>query len=287
MIGFLEDFVPRNHVEAAAVIKQRLGGAVPRVAAVLGSGLGPVAEHLTGPVTIDYADLPGFPKPSVSGHVGRMLAGDLDGRRVLILQGRAHAYEGHPLADLALPVRALRAAGVEILVLTNAAGSLRAEVGPGRLMLITDHINWSGLSPLTGPNDETIGPRFLDMSAAYDPKLAEAMRRAGVDAGIDLAEGVYAWFPGPSFETPAEIRAFGILGADAVGMSTVPEVLAARHCGLRVAAVSGITNLAAGMVAGAALDHAHTLVQSGALAGDMGRLLAGFLARIGDADTDR
>ena len=185
------------------------------------------------------------------------------------------------MADLALPARALRSAGVETLVLTNAAGGLREDLMPGRLMLITDHINWSGMSPLIGPNNDAIGPRFLDMSAAYDPDLRAALQRSADKAGIDLAEGVYLWVPGPNFETPAEIRAFRILGADAVGMSTVPEMLAARHCGLRVAAVSGITNLAAGMVEGAALDHAHTLVQSGALAGDMGRLLAGFLAELG------
>ena len=273
--------------DAATVIKHRFAESVPRVAAVLGSGLGAVADLITDPRLIDYADLPGFPRPTVSGHVGRMVAGYIDGHPVLILQGRAHAYEGHALEDLALPIRALCAAGVETLLLTNAAGSLRAEVEPGRLMLITDHINWSGMSPLTGPNDEAIGPRFLDMTEVYDPKLRAAMLRAATGAGIALAEGVYIWVPGPSFETPAEIRAFGILGADAVGMSIVPEVLAARHCGLRVVAVSCIANLAAGMVAGAALDHAHTLVQSGVMAGDMGRLLAGFLAEIGASSEPR
>jgi inosine/guanosine/xanthosine phosphorylase family protein len=277
----LEKFVAQRHEDAATVIKHRFAESVPRVAAVLGSGLGAVADLITDPRVIDYADLPGFPRPTVSGHVGRMVAGNIDGQPVLILQGRAHAYEGYALEDLALPIRALRAAGVETLLLTNAAGSLRAEIEPGRLMLITDHINWSGMSPLTGPNDEAIGPRFIDMTEAYDPDLRAAMRRAAAGAGIALAEGVYIWFPGPSFETPAEIGAFGILGADAVGMSIVPEVLAARHCGLRVVAVSGITNLAAGMVGSAALDHAHTLVRSGALAGDMGRLIAGFLAEIG------
>jgi inosine/guanosine/xanthosine phosphorylase family protein len=270
-----------RHQAAAAIIRDRLAGAVPRVAVVLGSGLGPVADLIDGPVIIDYADLPGFPRPTVSGHVGRIVAGAISGAPVLILQGRAHAYEGHAMADLALPVRALKTAGVEILVLTNAAGGLDADLTPGRLMLITDHINWSGMSPLTGPNDPAIGPRFFDMSNAYDPDLRAAMLLSAREAGIDLAEGIYVWALGPNFETPAEIRAFRVLGANAVGMSTVPEVLAARHCGLRVAAVSGITNLAAGMVDGGALDHAHTLVQSGALAGDMGRLLAGFLAAFG------
>jgi inosine/guanosine/xanthosine phosphorylase family protein len=270
-----------RHEEAGEIIKHRLGGAVPSVAMVLGSGLGAVADRVENPVIIDYADLLGFPRPSVSGHVGRIVAGKLSGAPVVILQGRAHAYEGYAMSELALPVRALKAAGVETLVLTNAAGGLREDLVPGRLMLITDHINWSGMSPLIGPNDEGVGPRFLDMSVAYDLDLVAAMRRSATRAGIDLGEGVYLWVPGPSFETPAEINAFRTLGADAVGMSTVPEVLAARHCGLRVAAVSGITNLAAGMVAGAALDHAHTLVQSGALAGDMGRLLGGFLGELG------
>ena len=272
-----------SHESAGAVIRERLDGAVPSVAVVLGSGLGAVADLIAGPTVIDYADLPGFPRPTVLGHVGRLVVGTIGGAPVMILQGRAHAYEGHAMADLASPPRALRSAGVETLVLTNAAGGLREDLVPGRLMLISDHINWSGASPLIGPNDDAIGPRFLDMSAAYAPKLRATFRRAAHDAGIDLAEGVYIWVPGPNFETPAEIRAFRVLGADAVGMSTVPEVLAARHCGLRVAAVSGITNLAAGMVEGAALDHAHTLVQSGALAGDMGRLLAGFLAELGAA----
>jgi len=272
--------VSDKHLSAANTIRDRLSGAVPRVAVVLGSGLGAVADQLSNPVEIGFNDLPGFPKPSVKGHVGRLVAGELDGHRVLIQQGRAHFYEGHPVAELALPVRALRAAGVETLVLTNAAGSLREDVGPGRLMMITDHINWSGMSPLIGPNPDGIGPRFLDMSTAYDRELQDEMRQSAKAGGVDLAEGVYLWYPGPSFETPAEIRAFRTLGADAVGMSTVPEVLAARHCGLRVAGVSSITNLAAGMVAGAALDHAHTLVQSGALAGDMGTLLSGFLAKV-------
>ena len=270
-----------RHEEAGEIIKHRLGGAVPSVAMVLGSGLGAVADRVEDPVCIDYGDLPGFPRPGVSGHVGRIVAGELSGAGVVILQGRAHAYEGYAMAELALPVRALKVAGVETLVLTNAAGGLREDLVPGRLMLITDHINWSGMSPLIGPNDDGVGPRFLDMSVAYDLDLAAALRRSASRVGIDIGEGVYIWVPGPSFETPAEINAFRMLGADAVGMSTVPEVLAARHCGLRVAAVSGITNLAAGMVAGAALDHAHTLVQSGALAGDMGRLLAEFLGEIG------
>lgn len=272
-----------SHDAAAAVIRDRLGGVVTPTALVLGSGLGAVADLIEAPTVIDYTDLPGFPRPTVSGHAGRLVAGTMAGAPVMILQGRAHAYEGHAMADLALPPRALRSAGVETLVLTNAAGGLREDLVPGRLMAITDHINWSGTSPLIGPNDDTIGPRFLDMSAAYDPALRAALRRAADKADIDLAEGVYLWVLGPNFETPAEIRAFRILGADAVGMSTVPEVLAARHCGLRVVAISGITNLAAGMVEGAALDHAHTLVQSGALADDMGRLLSGFLAELGAA----
>lgn len=273
-----------SHAAAAAIITERLAGRVPPVAMVLGSGLGAVADLVEKAVTIDYADLPGFPKPTVSGHAGRIVAGEITGAPVLVLQGRAHAYEGHAMADLALPVRALKAAGVEILVLTNAAGGMREDLTPGRLMMITDHINWSGLSPLIGPNDETVGPRFFDMSYAYDQDLGAVLRRSAQATGIALAEGIYIWVLGPNFETPAEIRAFATLGADAVGMSTVPEVLAARHCGLRVIAVSGITNLAAGMVEGAALDHAHTLVQSGALAGDMGRLLAGFLDELGKGD---
>jgi xanthosine phosphorylase len=260
---------------AAAVLAERAPGFAPRLGLLLGSGLGTLAEALEDAVDVSYADLPGFPLPTVAGHAGRLLLGRLAGLPVAVLQGRRHAYEGdHPRA-MAAPVRALRLAGAQALLLTNAAGSLRDDVGPGRLMVLADHINLLGTNPLTGPNDEAIGPRFPSLRDAYDPDLRAALHAAAAREGVELAEGVYLATPGPSFETAAEIRAFRVLGADAVGMSTVPEVILARHCGLRVAAVSAITNLAEGM-GGEPLSHEQTLRHAEAAAGDLARVVTRF-----------
>jgi xanthosine phosphorylase len=257
--------------------------APPRVGVVLGSGLGAVAEAVTDPVVVSYEDLPGFPRPTVQGHAGQAVLGQLAGVPVAVLQGRTHLYEGGPMDALRVPVRTLRAAGAEILILTNAAGSLRPDVGPGRLMAITDHINLTGTNVLIGPNDAAMGERFPPMRDAYDPQLLGELRAAARALEIPLAEGVYLAVSGPSFETAAEIRAFKILGADAVGMSTVHETTVARHCGLRVLAVSAITNLAEGM-SEVPLSHEQTLRDGERAAGDLGRLLLGFLERIGGED---
>jgi xanthosine phosphorylase len=250
----------------------------PRVGVVLGSGLGAVADAVEDAVVVGYEELPGFPRPSVEGHAGRAVIGSIAGVPVAVLQGRAHLYEGGDPEALRTPVRALKAAGASILVLTNAAGSLRSEVGPGSLMAITDHINLTGVNLLMGPNDDAIGPRFPSLRDAYDPRLLDALRASARDLGIALAEGVYLAVGGPSFETPAEIRAFRTLGADAVGMSTVQETILARHCGLRVAAVSVITNLAEGMT-DEPLSHEQTLRAAQDGAGDLTRLLLEFIAR--------
>ncbi len=250
----------------------------PRVGVVLGSGLGAVADAVEDPVVVGYEELPGFPRPTVAGHAGRAVLGSIGGVPVAVLQGRAHLYEGGDPEALRVPVRALRAAGAEILVLTNAAGSLRPSVGPGSLMAITDHINMTGVNLLMGPNDDAIGPRFPPMADAYDPALLAAMRTSARETGIELAEGVYVAVTGPSFETPAEIRAYRTLGADAVGMSTVQETILARHCGLRVAAVSMITNLAEGM-GDEPLSHEQTLRAAQDGAGDLARLLLEFIPR--------
>jgi xanthosine phosphorylase len=194
--------------EAAVVLTDR-SGLRPRVGVVLGSGLGAIAEAVTDPTTVDYDELPGFPRPTVAGHGGRAVLGRIGSVPVAVLQGRAHVYEGGDLDAIRTPVRALRAAGAEILVLTNAAGSLRAEVGPGRIMLITDHINLSGVNVLAGPNDEAIGPRFPSLRDAYDRELRERLHAAADALGTELAEGVYLAVSGPTFETPAEIRASG------------------------------------------------------------------------------
>ena len=268
--------------DAAEVLVQRFGSR-PRVGVVLGSGLGAVADAVSDPVVVGYEDLPGFPRPTVAGHAGRAVLGRISGVPVAVLQGRAHLYEGGAMDALRVPVRALRAAGAEILVLTNAAGSLRPEVGPGRLMAITDHINLTGTNVLIGPNDHAVGPRFPPLGDAYDPALLSELRHVARELDVDLAEGVYLAVSGPSFETPAEIRAFARLGADAVGMSTVHETTVARHCGLRVVAVSAITNLAEGM-SDVPLSHEQTLRDGERAAGDLSRLLLGFLARIGGGD---
>jgi xanthosine phosphorylase len=262
--------------EAAAVLREHVE---PRVGVVLGSGLGAVADAVQDAVTVGYEDLPGFPRPGVQGHAGRAVLGHLSGVPVCVLMGRAHFYEGGDPVHRITPVRALRAAGAEILVLTNAAGSLRAEVGPGRLMAISDHINLTGYNPLSGPNDDAIGPRFPSLRDAYDPALRAELHGAAEALGIDLADGVYLAVSGPSFETPAEIRAFKVLGADAVGMSTVHETILARHAGMRVAAISAISNLAEGL-SDTPLSHEQTLADAQRAAGDLARLLEAFVGRL-------
>jgi xanthosine phosphorylase len=267
-----------SHQDAAKVITER-AGLEPRVGIVLGSGLGAVADAVTDPTVVDYADLPGFPRPTVEGHGGRAVLGRIGDVPVAVLQGRAHVYEGGDLDAIRIPVRALRAAGAEILVLTNAAGSLRSEVGPGRLMLITDHINLSGVNVLAGPNDDSIGPRFPSLRDAYDPELRVRLHAAAAELGIELAEGVYLAVSGPTFETPAEIRAIEMLGGDAVGMSTVHETAVARHAGLRVAAVSAISNLAEGM-GDEALSHEQTLRDAERAADALAALLVRFVEEL-------
>lgn len=263
---------------AAEAIRARAPGAAPRVALVLGSGLGPLAERIAEPVAVPYAALPGFPPTGVSGHAGRLVLGRLGGVAVACLQGRAHAYEGR-IDAMTVPVRAMKALGCEILYLTCAAGSLRPEVGPGRLMAIADHLNLMGGNPLTGPNDDDWGPRFPPLADAYDPELRRLQAAAARDLGLDLADGVYAAWLGPSFETPAEVRMIRTLGADAVGMSTVPECIVARHCGLRVAATAVITNLGVGLSADP-VDHAQTLRAAEAAGGDLQRLVVRWLERL-------
>ena len=230
----------------------------PVVGLVLGSGLGALADRLEGAVSIPYVEIPEFPAPSVAGHAGRLVVGALGGVPVAAMQGRVHAYEGWSAEDLTFGVRLLAATGVRALLLTNATGAVNPGLAPGDLVRITDQLNLTGLNPLTGRNDERIGPRFPDMSQPYDPQLGALLDASAARLGIPLGTGVYAGVAGPSYETPAEIRMLRILGADLVGMSTVLEVIAARHAGIRVAAVSLVTNLAAGL-AGKPLSHAEVL----------------------------
>ena len=267
--------------EAAGIVAAARPGFKAKVGVILGSGLGPMADDVTDATVLDYRDLPGFPRPSVEGHAGRLSLGKIGATPVAVLQGRAHHYE-HGRADaMKVPVRTLAGLGCDTLLLTNAAGSLRPEMAPGSVMLITDHINFAGVSPLFG---ETGDARFVDMVDAYDPDLRQRLKDAASASAVTLHEGVYIWFAGPSFETPAEIRAAGRLGADAVGMSTVPEVMLARHAKMRVAALSVITNMAAGM-SDEKLSHLQTL-RTAALRGaeDIRRVLQGFLASIACED---
>lgn len=230
----------------------------PDIGLVLGSGLGDFADTLEDAVRVPYSQIPNFPVPTVPGHSGALVFGKKCGRSVVVLQGRIHYYEGLPQQEITLPIRVLAALGVKTLVLTNACGGVNLSFRPGDLMLISDHINFSGANPLIGPNLDAFGPRFPDMSDLYTASLRAAIREAAAADGIALQEGVYAMYSGPNYETPAEIRMFRILGADAVGMSTVPEALVAGQCGMQVVGVSCITNMAAGVLP-VKLSHAEVM----------------------------
>ncbi len=259
---------------ALAYLRKKLGkSSPPGIAIVTGSSLGAVADTVRDPMVIPYPRIPGFPRPTVSGHTGSLVAGNIGANRVIVMNGRVHPYETGAAGAMRPIIETLCGLGTRTIILLNAAGSLDPAVGPGRLMLITDHINFSGLNPLIGePGDE----RFVSLDHAYDRGLAERFRRAARAEAIDLAEGTYIWFCGPSFETPAEIRAARLLGADAVGMSTVPEVILARRFGMKVAAISAITNFAAGLH-GASPSHDETRREGARAAGDMARLLLSLL----------
>jgi len=245
-------------------------------AIVLGTGLGDLVDDLEDPIGLDYTAIPHFPQSAVSGHAGRLVSGMLAGRRVLLMQGRKHYYETGDARAMRVPIGLLAALGAPPLVLTNAAGSTRAEIPPGTLAVITDHIAFSGLNPLIGETDER---RFVPMSQAYDSGLAASLEDAARATGVTLARGVYMWFSGPSFETPAEIRMAQVMGADFVGMSTVPEVILARYYGLRVAGISTITNMAAGL-SPIAPAHDETKRVAAQASGDLRALLASFVASL-------
>jgi inosine/guanosine/xanthosine phosphorylase family protein len=262
----------------ARLVRARLGGEFPATALILGSGLGAFADRLEKPEALSYGEIPGFSGATVAGHTGRLVLGAAAGTRVAVLQGRLHAYEGHSREAIAAPIRILRRLGVERLILTNAAGSLTREMPAGSLMIIEDHINLAGFNPLVGPNDETVGPRFPDMSAAYDSALRARLRVAAQDAGVAVTAGVYVYVMGPSFETPAEIRMMATMGGRAVGMSTVPECLIANHCGMKVAGLSVITNLGSGL-ADHPLSHEETIAAAAAARERVEKLLLRFLAR--------
>ena len=235
------------YTKAVEFIKSKIS-VTPQIGLILGSGLGGLAERMDAPQALDYKDIPGFLSSTAPGHAGRLVFGSLSGRPVVCMQGRFHLYEGYDVKDIVFPIRVMKLLGVETLILTNAAGGINIDYNVGDLMVINDHINFTGENPLVGANDPIFGTRFPDMSKAYDPALRELVKEAVCGVDIRLREGVYLACKGPSYETPAEIRAFRIWGADAVGMSTVPEVIAANHCGMKVLALSLITNMAAGVL---------------------------------------
>ena len=238
----------KEKIGQAAEMIQKRAPVQPKVGLILGSGLGILAEEIEEAVAIPYEEIPHFPVSTVEGHAGRLALGRLEGKAVVAMQGRFHLYEGYPLEAVTFPLRVMKRLGVEIAVITNAAGGINESFRAGDLMLISDHINFMFRNPLVGPNDPGLGDRFPDMSEAYDADLRRLAKRVADKMGIDLKEGVYAAMLGPSYETPAEIRMLRIVGADAVGMSTVPEVIVARHAGIRVLGLSCIANMAAGIL---------------------------------------
>ncbi len=270
--------------ETAQAIRKRAAGHQPKVGIILGSGLGDFAEGLAKKVVIPYAELPHFPHSSVPGHAGRLVLGEVGGEPIVAMQGRVHAYEGYTPNQVAFPARVLCALGIHTLVVTNAAGGVNVAFKPGDLMVITDHLNLSGYNPLVGPNDDRMGPRFPDMTTAYPTALQAQLLNSAQNVGVELKQGVYAVLAGPSYETPAEIRMLRIIGADAVGMSTVPEVIAARHMGVQVAGISCITNLAAG-IGNKPLSHEEVAETAHRVKDIFRRLLENFLPIVARMET--
>ncbi len=273
----------RRHspVTAAAHIRS-LTSAQPRIAIVLGSGLGAFADELTDALAIPYADIPDWPRSTAVGHAGKLVIGSLDGLEIAVLAGRSHFYEGYTPQQVTAGVRILAQLGVKSIVFTNAAGGINLSYQQGGLVLISDHINLQGMNPLIGPNDDAIGPRFPDMTDAYSAAYRAVARQVASELGIDLPEGVYAAMSGPSYETPAEIRFLRVIGADLVGMSTVPEVIVANYLGLKCLAISCVTNMAAGITS-QKINHQEVLETGLRVRGTLVNLLKALLPRIANA----
>ncbi len=269
----------RSRILGAADAIERRIGITPSVALVLGSGLGAVADSLDEATRIPYEEIPGWPSSTVEGHAGQLVVGQSDGQAVAVMQGRVHLYEGYSPWEVTLPVRVLAKLGCRALILTNAAGGINPEFAPGDLMMLSDHLNLQGSNPCAGPNLEEFGERFFDMTAPYDARLRELAHEVASTQGVALHEGIYAALLGPSFETAAEVRMLAGLGADAVGMSTAPETIAARHAGLRVAAISCVTNLAAGLSPDP-LDHEEVMEVGARVRSTMTGLLTGLVSAV-------
>jgi purine-nucleoside phosphorylase len=271
---------------AAAFIRERTP-LQPNIAIVLGTGLGGFADRLADAVSIPYAEIPHFPRPTVEGHAGRLVIGSFAGTALAVMQGRVHAYEGYTPGQVIYPTRVLGHLGIRTLVVTNASGAIRTDLAPGQLVLISDHINFTGTNPLAGPNDPRLGERFFNMSDAYSRRLRQLAHRAAASEGVTLPEGVYLGLTGPSFETPAEIRAFRTLGADLVGMSTVHEVITARHLGMEVVGFSSVTNMAAGVLGSPdraePINHAEVMEIGARVQQTLARLLATLVPLLAEA----
>ncbi len=277
-----EWFGMHDFQEAASAIRERTA-LRPRVGLILGSGLSGLAEAVEGAVTIPYGELPHFPQSTVEGHVGRLVLGELEGQPVMVMQGRVHYYEGYSMAEITFPVRVMQVMGVEVLIVTNAAGGLNQTYRPGDVMILRDHINligMAGLNPLRGPNVDELGPRFPPMNDAYDAELRAIARRVALEAAIPHHEGVYICLAGPSFESLADVRFLRLIGADAVGMSTVPEVIVARHGGTRVLGLSGISNTLMGEEGAPAPNHEEVLEAGRILTPRLETIIRGVLRAI-------
>ncbi len=273
--------VSQRLAETISAVRARVA-VTPKIGLVLGSGLGAFADSLSDLVKVPYAELPHLPASKVVGHAGNLCFGRVEDVPVIAMQGRVHLYEGHPIWQVVHGVRVMAKLGVSAVLVTNAAGGLEADWAPGDLMVVTDHLNLMGQHPLAGPNEDELGTRFPDMTSAYDPELRAMVEGVAREEKIALRHGVYAGLMGPSYETPAEIRMFKVLGAQAVGMSTVPEVIALRHMRTRVAALSCITNLAAG-ISKTPLDHKEVEETARARRADLERLLRGWITKAGRA----
>ncbi len=268
-----------DRVKKASSYVKKIIKEEPKIGLILGSGLGDLADRIEDRVEIKYKDIPEFPISTVKGHAGQLVFGKLSGKSVVAMQGRFHFYEGYPIEDVVLPIKVLIDLGIQSLVVTNAAGGVNKDFKPGDLMIITDHLNLAGQNPLIGKNNDKEGPRFPDMSKAYDDEYIELARKIAKDLKLDIKEGVYAWFTGPTYETPAEVKMARYLGADAVGMSTVPEVIIANHRGIRTLGISCITNMASGVL-DEVLSHEDVVKTSQKVKGDFQSLVLDCLKHI-------
>ncbi len=274
------DYTLEYFQKSADYIRQRLPGA-PEIAVVLGSFLGPFTDAIENPVVIDYGEIPNFLVSTVNGHAGKLIYGTVAGRRVICMSGRFHSYEGYDFEQLVIPIRVFRLLGAKIAILTNAAGAVNAEYRPGDVMIVSDHIKLTGASPLRGKNVDAFGPRFFDVTRMYTPELRALARDCAAGSGLRVHEGVYMFFTGPQYETPAEIRAARVLGADAVGMSTVTEALTAAHCGMPLLCLSVMTNMAAGVL-DQPLTTEEVLETAQRIAGPFSGYLKAIIGRVGE-----